>query len=255
MINPQNLGEEPDSKDEVTGADEMTSAPVGQPEGTPKAEPAAPNAAAETPNAGATSGPAAQSEGPQVSESASADSVASAEAETPSASAPGEELDMSAFEEELEDSDLAKALAKIAELEDQLARAHADLYNLNQEYSNYVRRSKEAAPGHRESGQSEVLEALIGVLDDIDAARAHGDLEDGPFASIASKLESVLGQRFSLERFGQEGEDFDPAFHEALLANTNPEVDRPIIAKVLQPGYRRAERVLRAAKVMVDNPE
>lgn len=248
MIDPQNLGEEPDSKDEAAGADEMTSAPAGQGEGATSAEPAAPNAepAAES---------SALSDEPQAAESVSTGSDAAAEAETSSVSTPGEELDMSAFEDDLGDSDLVKALAKIAELEDQLARAHADLYNLNQEYSNYVRRSKEAASGHRESGQSEVLEALIGVLDDIDAARAHGDLDDGPFASIASKLESVLGQRFSLERFGQEDEDFDPAFHEALLANTNPEVDRPIIAKVLQPGYRRAERVLRAAKVMVDNPE
>ena len=55
--------------------------------------------------------------------------------------------DMSAFEEQVEDSDLANALEKIADLEDQLARAHADLYNLNQEYSNYVRRAKEAASG------------------------------------------------------------------------------------------------------------
>lgn len=163
--------------------------------------------------------------------------------------------DMSAFEEQVEDSDLANALEKIADLEDQLARAHADLYNLNQEYSNYVRRAKEAASGHRESGQSEVIEALISVLDDIDAARTHGELEDGPFAAIATKLESVLASRFNLERYGATGEEFDPAQHEALLANVNPEVQVATIAQILQPGYRRDEKILRAAKVMVDNPE
>lgn len=163
--------------------------------------------------------------------------------------------DMSAFEAQIEDSELAKALAKIDELEDKLARAHADLYNLNQEYSNYVRRAKEAAPTHRDSGQTEVIEALIGVLDDIDAARTHGDLDDGPFAAIALKLESTLRTRFALERYGASGDAFDPAVHEALLANTNPEVDQPCVAQVLQPGYRRGERVIRAAKVMVDNPE
>ena len=163
--------------------------------------------------------------------------------------------DMSASEEQVEDSDLANALEKIANFEDQLARAHADLYNLNQEYSNYVRRAKEAAPGHRESGQTEVIEALISVLDDIDAARTHGELEDGPFAAIATKLESVLASRFNLERYGAAGEEFDPAQHEALLANVNPEVQVATIAQILQPGYRRDEKILRAAKVMVDNPE
>ena len=163
--------------------------------------------------------------------------------------------DMSLFEAQLDDSDLAAALTKIAELEDALARAHADLYNLNQEYSNYVRRAKEAAPGHRDSGQSEVIEALIGVLDDIDAARSHGDLAEGPFAAIAQKLETTLETRFALERYGADGDDFDPAIHEALLANTNPGIDHPVVARILQPGYRRGDRIIRAAKVMVDNPE
>lgn len=169
---------------------------------------------------------------------------------------PGEEIDdMSAFEEQIEDSDLAKALERIAEMEDQLARAQADLYNLNQEYSNFVRRSKEAVPAHREAGQSEVLEALIGVLDDIDAARGHGDLTDGPFAAIAVKLEDTLRSRFALERYGQAGDDFDPQIHEALLANTSSAVDHPVIEQVLQPGYRRAEKIIRATKVVVENPE
>ncbi|QWW20750.1 nucleotide exchange factor GrpE [Schaalia sp. 19OD2882] len=162
---------------------------------------------------------------------------------------------MSTFEEQVEDSELSAALARIAELEEQLARANASLYNLDQEYAGYVRRSKEAAPQHRENGQSEVLDALMGVLDDVHAARQAGDLTDGPFAAIATKLEETLSGRFGLERFGAEGDDFDPTMHEALMARTSSEVDHPVIAQVLQPGYRRGERVLRAVKVLVDNPE
>ena len=163
--------------------------------------------------------------------------------------------DMSAFEEQVEDSDLAKALERIAAVEDQLARANAELYNQGQEYANYVRRSKEAIPGHKTAGQDEVIESLISVLDDIAAARAHGDLEDGPFASIAAKLEDTLKTRFGLERYGAEGDDFDPALHDALMATTSPDVDHPVIGQVLTGGYRRDERVVRAAKVLVNNPE
>lgn len=234
MKDPENPGSAP-------GPEEGRAADAGQ-----SAAPAPADAA------GTGTGPAdsgsAEAEGAAPSNTAEAEGVQSAEG-------PGGDEDMSLFEAQMEDSELADALGKIAELEDKLARAHADLYNLNQEYSNYVRRSKEAAPAHRESGQSEVIESLIGVLDDIDAARAHGDLADGPFAAIAAKLESALESRFGLERYGAAGDDFDPAVHEALLANTNPEVDAPRIAQILQPGYRRGEKVLRAAKVMVDNPE
>ena len=163
--------------------------------------------------------------------------------------------DMAAFEEQMGDSELASALERVAAVEEQLARANADLYNLNQEYAGYVRRSKEAAPAHRTAGQDEVIESLIGVLDDIDAARKHGDLDDGPFAAIAVKLEDSLRNRFELERYGAAGEDFDPALHEALMATVDADVDRPVIGQVLQPGYRRGERVIRATKVLVNNPE
>lgn len=162
---------------------------------------------------------------------------------------------MSSFEADVEDTDLSKALAQVDKLGDDLAHAKADLFNLNQEYGNYVRRTKEAASQHRDSGHEEVVVALIGVLDDINAARSHGELEEGPFASIAQKLEDTLSTRFNLERFGQAGDDFDPQLHEALLAQTSAEVDHPVVKQVLQPGYRMGEKVLRATKVMVENPE
>ena len=207
----------PNEDANVAGADSVESAPAGQ--------------AAENNDAAPGAGDAAQ-----ASSEASAD-------------------DMSAFEDQIEDSDLAKALERIAAVEDQLARANAELYNQGQEYANYVRRSKEAIPGHKTAGQDEVIESLISVLDDIAAARAHGDLEDGPFASIATKLEETLKMRFELERYGAEGDDFDPALHDALMATTSADVDHPVIGQVLTSGYRRGDRVVRAAKVLVNNPE
>jgi len=195
-------------------------------------------------------------------ESAPADQAAQPENPIPAPDAPDAAQasseaadDMSAFEEQIEDSDLAKALERIASVEDQLARTNAELYNQGQEYANYVRRSKEAIPGHKTAGQDEVIESLISVLDDIAAARAHGDLEEGPFASIANKLEDTLKTRFELERYGAEGDDFDPALHDALMATTSADVDPPSIARLHPSGYRRGERVVRAAKVLVNNPE
>ena len=207
----------PNEDANVAGADSTESAPAGQAAENNETAPGANDAA-------------------QASSEASAD-------------------DMSAFEEQVEDSDLAKALERIASVEDQMARANAELYNQGQEYANYVRRSNEAIPGHKTAGQDEVIESLISVLDDIAAARAHGDLEDGPFASIATKLEETLKTRFELERYGAEGDDFDPALHDALMSTTSPDVDHPVIGQVLASGYRRADRVVRAEKVLVNNPE
>ncbi|WP_315584757.1 nucleotide exchange factor GrpE [Actinomyces viscosus] len=145
------------------------------------------------------------------------------------------------------------AQAQAAQAADDLARARADLYNLQQEYQGFVRRSREGAASHREAGAAGVVEALIPVLDEVELARQHGDLT-GTFETTAGKLESILRDKFSLERFGAVGEVFDPTVHEALMATESSEVTEPTIAAVLQPGSRLGERVGRAARVQGANP-
>ena len=147
----------------------------------------------------------------------------------------------------------ADAAAQAAQAADDLARARADLYNLQQEYQGFVRRSREGAASHRQAGAADVVEALIPVLDEIELARQHGDLT-GTFETTAGKLESILAEKYSLERFGAVGEVFDPTLHDALMATESSEVAEPTIAAVLQPGYRLGERVVRAARVQVANP-
>ena len=156
-------------------------------------------------------------------------------------------------EGEAGDDPLAQAQAQAAQAADDLARARADLYNLQQEYQGFVRRSREGAASHRDAGAAGVVEALIPVLDEIELARQHGDLT-GTFETTAGKLESILTEKYSLERFGAVGEVFDPTLHEALMATESSEVTEPTIAAVLQPGYRLGERVVRAARVQVANP-
>ena len=136
----------------------------------------------------------------------------------------------------------------------------ADLLRLQAEYVNYRRRVERDRDVARENAVAGVLEALLPVLDDVHLARQHGDLESGPFAAIADKLESVLA-RFGLSRFGEPGETFDPTVHEALM-HTEAELaegtTETTVVQVLQPGYRQStgsgDKVLRAARVAVADP-
>ena len=161
--------------------------------------------------------------------------------------------DAASDEEAAGEDPLAQAQAQAAQAADDLARARADLYNLQQEYQGFVRRSREGAASHRDAGAAGVVEALIPVLDEVELARQHGDLT-GTFETTAGKLETILAEKYSLERFGAAGEAFDPTLHEALMATESSEVTEPTIAAVLQPGYRLGERVVRAARVQVANP-
>lgn len=168
-------------------------------------------------------------------------------------SATAEEADTDTSEETSPDP-LTQAQERIAELEDQLARAKADTYNVQQEYAGYVRRAKADIPQHRQSGQAEVVEALLPALDDVHAARIHNQLDEGPFAAIVKKIEDALANRMNLEIYGTVGDAFDPTVHEALMAEESADVSEPSVAQVLQPGYRIGDRILRPARVIVHNP-
>lgn len=157
-------------------------------------------------------------------------------------------------EETPELSELDQALLKVAELQEQLARRNADVYNLQQEYNGYVKRAKADALNQHELGKAKVLEALIGVLDNAYLAREHGDLE-GPAGKVLQELESTLSTNFSMERFGAVGDAFDPAMHEALMHSTSADIEFEQIHVLMQPGYRVGDRVLRPARVGVVSPE
>ncbi|EEH64422.1 co-chaperone GrpE [Gleimia coleocanis DSM 15436] len=152
------------------------------------------------------------------------------------------------------EAELEALRAENAQLNDDLARSRADYYNLDQQYNNYVRRSKTEQLSAKQVGKADVVEAMLSVLDDIEAARQAGDLTDGPFASIAAKLEQVLENRYAFKRFGVAGDPFDPQFHEAVMA-TPAEVEVETVLQVVQSGYQLGDTVLRPAKVIVANPQ
>ena len=132
-----------------------------------------------------------------------------------------------------------------------------DLQRLQAEYVNYKKRVDRDRELHRHVAVSSVVESLLPVLDDVHLARQHGDLEGGPFAAIADKLEATLA-KFGVERFGQPGDAFDPAIHEALMhiqAELAEGTEVTTVVQVLQPGYRMGERLVRAARVAVADPQ
>lgn len=149
---------------------------------------------------------------------------------------------------------LLEAQAKIVDLEDQLARARADTYNVSQEYNSFVRRSKADNAAQKQAGIASVLENLLSVLDDIELARQHDDLE-GPAGAIATKVENTLETNYQLVRFGAVGDAFDPNIHEALMHTPSEDVTEEQVGTLIQPGYRMGDKIIRPARVGVVSPQ
>jgi molecular chaperone GrpE len=140
-----------------------------------------------------------------------------------------------------------------AESFDLTATLTAYLQRLQAEYSNYRKRVERDRAVASEIAIAAVLSELLPTLDDLDRAQEHGELTGG-FKSVADQLINIV-TKLGLEKYGKDGEEFDPQIHEALMHETSSEVQSAVASKILQPGYRFKERVLRPARVAVTQPE
>jgi molecular chaperone GrpE len=136
---------------------------------------------------------------------------------------------------------------------DPVATLTSDLQRLQAEYANYRKRVERDRAVAHESAVGAVLTELLALLDDVDRAEQHGELSGG-FKALADQLNSITS-RIGLEKYGTEGEAFDPNIHEALMHDTSADVAVPTASKILQPGYKFKDRILRPARVSVTDPE
>ncbi|GAA13769.1 MULTISPECIES: nucleotide exchange factor GrpE [Gordonia] len=133
-----------------------------------------------------------------------------------------------------------------------LAELTADLQRERAQFANFRRRAAEEKQGSVAYGKQILIDKLLPVLDDLDRAREHGDLETGPLRAVADKLTAVLNAE-GLEAFGAAGEEFNPELHEAVQHDGTG--DHPVIGAVYRCGYRLGEKVIRTAMVTVTDPE
>jgi molecular chaperone GrpE len=161
--------------------------------------------------------------------------------ETPAASP-----DVPSVEEQVE---AAFVEGEISDVEEKVAELTADLQRVHAEYANYRRRVDRDREVVKENAVGGALGELLPIVDDIDRARQHGELE-GAFRTVGEALENALA-RIGLETFGEAGEAFDPNVHEALTHEASDDVSEPTVTAVYQRGYRYAGRVLRPARVAV----
>jgi molecular chaperone GrpE len=134
---------------------------------------------------------------------------------------------------------------------DKVVELTADLQRVQADFANYRKRALRDQEAVAERAKAGVVSQLLGVLDDLERARSHGDLESGPLKLVADKLLSAL-TGLGLAAFGAEGDDFDPVLHEAVQhEGDGAEGSKPVIGNVMRQGYKLGDQVLRHALVGV----
>ncbi|HET7530568.1 MAG TPA: nucleotide exchange factor GrpE [Mycobacteriales bacterium] len=187
---------------------------------------------------------------PQATEGSAADPATAADpaAAAGTAEAPaGEGVEETAAQA---DAEVEADLGDMQKLVDGLTN---DLKRLQAEYVNYKRRVDRDRELVLQNATYSVLSALLPVLDDVDRAREHGELEGG-FKAIAESLERIVAGQ-GLVKFGASGDEFDPRFHEALMHAHSKDVTTTTCRDIVSAGYMIGDRVVRPARVTVVDPE
>ena len=214
--------------DEPTPGTEAYDLPEGEPTAAPSPEGGFGDAAGEAP---------AQTE---VEEQVAGDAVAG--------DAPG-----TAEERPEAGGDADTEVDELAAMKGSLADLTNDLQRLQAEYANYRKRVDRDRQLVAENAAYKALAPVVEVLDTIDRAREHGEL-DGGLKAVADQLERVVAAA-GLVRFGEPGDAFDPTLHEALShLGADADVEVTTVKHVAKGGYRLGDRVVRAAQVLVVDP-
>lgn len=159
--------------------------------------------------------------------------------------------DVKKLKNELEETKkaLEEAEKTAAELNDKYLRLAA-------EYDNFRKRSQT----ERKSIYSDAIaDALSGLLPIIDNLRYAAQYSGGNTEKVAAGVDMILSKlpetldKLGITSFGEPGEKFDPALHNAVMHVEDESLGEGEIKDVLQTGYKYGDRVIRYAMVKVAN--
>ena len=142
-----------------------------------------------------------------------------------------------------------------------VARCKAEMEELRlrtaAEMENFKKRLTREHQEQMRFAAEKVLGDLLPSLDNLDLALQYGsqheackDMLQG--VAMTRKLLLDALDRNGLKALGEAGEEFNPEVHEAVGFEPNAELAPGSVTRVMQRGYKLNDRLLRAAKVMIN---
>ena len=136
--------------------------------------------------------------------------------------------------------------------QDEAARWKDIAHRKQAEFENFRKRMARENAVASERGAAKLVKELLPALDHLELAlkSAGEDEVVKGFALIQDELVAAL-ERAGVQRFSPEGDPFDPAEHEAMVARPTEGAESGTVIEVYQQGYRINGTVLRPARVVV----
>ncbi len=145
-------------------------------------------------------------------------------------------------------------LAKIEELEREIAEKDDKYIRMAAEYDNFRRRSREEKDSLYEAAVSDTVGELLPIIDNLERAAMYDDgekVKEG-LVMTAKAVISVF-EKLGVEEFGKAGETFDPNIHNAVMHIDDESYGEGELVDVLQKGYKKGKHIIRFAMVKSAN--
>ena len=175
-------------------------------------------------------------------------------------------------QEQAETAEAAAAETKEAAVEDkqpdpapevsELDQAKADLaaekdkyLRLLAEYDNFRKRSQKEKDELYTMIRSETVGKFLPVYDNLERALNQQTADEAYKKGVEMTMTQLVGvmEKLGVESFGEAGEVFDPALHNAVMHIEDESLGENVIAEVFQKGFKIGEKVARFAMVKVAN--
>jgi molecular chaperone GrpE len=158
-------------------------------------------------------------------------------------------------------STASELLGKIASLHEELEAGKDKYLRLVAEFDNFRRRTAREYSEMQDSALGKAMQGLFPVLDNLERA-LHGAPSEGDWTPsdpagfakgvrlIRDQMRRILSDA-GLEEVPGEGHPFDPVHHDALTQMPHPSVPADHVASVHARGWKKGEKILRHAQVVV----
>ena len=145
------------------------------------------------------------------------------------------------------EAEAAKYKAELNEKDDKYLRLLA-------EFDNYKKRTAKEAESRYSAAYEDAVEALLPVFDNIERAAEYASDESSKsgLTLIISNFKDILS-KMGVEQFGEPGDEFDPAIHNAAMHVEDENLGENVLAGVFLKGYKKGDKIIRHATVKVAN--
>ena len=145
--------------------------------------------------------------------------------------------------------------AELEALREELAAEKDAHLGLAAEYDNYRKRSIKEKDHIYQDGVADTLTKILPIYDNLERALAQPTSDEAykkGVEMIMTAMKETL-DKCGVTVFGEAGEVFDPALHNAVMHIEDENLGENVLESVFQKGVRIGEKVVRFAMVRVAN--